>query len=161
MRTLSAAALALTAVLAACTAATPTTPRPAATRIATTFTVPTELPNGRVELTVNASYPVGTALTVPVALVATRGAVIGPLSARIMASGINEGGRPAEVLVRELAVSPLTVRGGRQTASLAWDTRDAHGVIVPADAYTVVITVQVEDGATSEVRSAAATLELR
>jgi hypothetical protein len=159
MRIARVVALGLAALLSAC-APSPAS-RPAATRLATTFTVPTELPNGRVEITVSASYPLGTALSIPVALVATRGTLSGPLTARVLASGINEGGRPAEVLVRELAVTPVSVSAGRQLVSLSWDTRDERGAIVSPDAYTLVLTVRVEDGGTAAVRSAAATLELR
>lgn len=153
-------ALALLAGLAAvlaCSASTPPAPRRAPT-----FIAPTELPNGRVEITIAPSYPLGTTITIPVTLVANRGTVTGPLTARIMASGINEGGAPAEVLVRELTVTRFTVRaGGRQTESLTWDTRDAKGMVVPADAYSLVLEVRSDDAGTSRTFTAGATLELR
>ncbi len=149
------AALALALALG-CTAA------PAPARTATTFVIPTELPNGRVEITIQPAYARGTTVTVPVAIVATRGSITGPVAARVMASGINEGGAPAEVLVRELVVTSSTVAaGGRRSTTLTWDTRDAKGVIVPADAYSLVLEVRSDDGGASRTLTAGATLELR
>jgi hypothetical protein len=150
------AALAV-AIALGCTAA-PAPPRTAAT----TFVVPTELPNGRVEITIAPAYPLGSTVTIPVAIVATRGSITGPVRARVMASGINEGGAPAEVLVRELATVPVTVTAGnRRSVTLVWDTRDADGVIVPADAYSIVVEVRSDDGGASRTLSPGATLELR
>ena len=149
------AALALALALG-CTAA------PAPARTATTFVVSTELPNGRVEITIQPSYPLGSTVTIPVAIVATRGSITGPVAARVMASGINEGGLPAEVLVRELATAPLTVTAGsRRSTTLTWDARDAKGVIVPADAYSLVLEMRSDDGGASRTLTAGATLELR
>lgn len=149
------AALAL-ALAFGCTAA------PVPARTATSFVIPTDLPNGRVEVTIQPSYALGSTVTVPVAIVATRGSIAGPVTARVMASGINEAGAPAEVLVRELATTPVTVTAGsRRSVTLTWDTRDAKGVIVPADAYSLVIEVRSDDGGASRVVTAGATLELR
>ena len=158
MPTLPANALALVLALAnaACAAAPPTPRSPA------TFVIPTELANGRVEITISPSYPRGATMTIPVLIAVTRGSVTGPLTARIMASGINEGGAPAEVLVRELAVRPATVGAGSRTSTtLTWDSRDAHGAVVPADAYSLVVEVRSDDGGTSRVVVAGATIELR
>jgi len=81
------------------------------------------------------------------------------VTARVMASGI---GVPAEVLVRDLAVTPLTVgANGRKSTTITWDTRDAKGVIVPVDAYSLVLEVRSEDGGTAQTLTATATLELR
>ena len=153
----AAAALALAALLTGCTATVPeATVRPPAG-----FVVPTELPNGRVEITISPLYRIGTMISVPVAIVATRGTITGPLSARVLASGINEAGAPAEALVRDLAVTPITVSGGRRSVTLTWDTRDTKGLLVPADAYALVLLLRVEDGGTATERTAAVTLELR
>ena len=159
MPKLPAKALLALAVAASCTAA----PLPApAVRTATTFVIPTELPNGRVEITVAASYALGTTITVPIAIVATRGTITGPLKARVMASGINEAGLPAEVLVRDLAVAPQTATAGtRRMTTLTWDTRDAKGVIVPADAYSLVVEFQSDEAGASRPVMTGATLELR
>jgi hypothetical protein len=154
---LPAKALALAlALVVACTA----TPAPTA-RPPTVFVIPTDLPNGLVEITISPSYPLGATATIPVAIVATRGTVTGPVTARVMASGINEAGSPAEVLVRELAATAVTVAaGGRRATTLTWDTRDAKGMVVPADAYSLVLEVRIDDG-TSRIVTAGATLELR
>lgn len=124
--------------------------------------IATDLPNGRVEITISPSYTLGATVTIPVTIVVTRGTVTGPLAARIMASGINDPGTPAEVLVRELVVKPATIGANSRTSTtLAWDTRDAKGAIVPADAYSLLVEVRSDDGGTSRVIIASATLDLR
>ena len=162
-----AVAIALATLLVAGSCAT----APAPTRKpSTAFVIPTELPNGRAEITVAPSYPIGTSLAIPIGIVVTRGAITGPVAARIMASGINEGGSPAEVLVRELTVTPVTVTTGRGSTFVTWDTKDLKGVLVPADAYSLVLEFQSVDGGTtgtsgtsgtSGTTRAGATLELR
>jgi hypothetical protein len=145
------------ALLAGCATQAPATARPPAV-----FIIPTDLPNGRVEITISPSYALGAIATIPVAISVTRGSVTGPLTARIMASGINESGAPAEVLVRELIVKPATVgANARGATSLTWDTRDAKGSLVPADAYTLVLEVRSDDGDTSRTLTASATLDVR
>ncbi|MHB8631657.1 MAG: hypothetical protein ACYC9W_06995 [Candidatus Limnocylindria bacterium] len=125
----------------------------------TVFVIPTQLPNGRVEITIATSYARGAVATIPVAIVATRGTIVGPIAARVLASGI---GTPAEVLVRELAVAPITVvAAARGSTTLSWDTRDANGVIVPADAYSLVLEIRTEDGGPPRTVAATVTLELR
>jgi len=143
---------------AACVAA------PVSTRASTapiSFVIPTSLTNGRVEVTVAAAYPIGAALAIPVAVVVTRGTISGPVTARIMASGINERGLPAEVLVRELAATPVTVSAGRGSTVIAWDARDLKGAPVPADAYSLVLEFRSTDGGATTTARAGATLELR
>jgi hypothetical protein len=147
------------ALLAACAA-----PRPVATaRAPTAFVIPTDLPNGRVEITVSPSYAQGAVATIPVAISVTRGSVTGPLTARIVASGINQGGGvPAEVLVRELVVKPAIVAAAtRASTTLTWDTRDANGTVVPSDAYTLLVEVRSEDGSSPRTVTASATLDVR
>jgi hypothetical protein len=135
---------------------------PRAGRVPNGFVIPTDLPNGRVEITIATSYALGALASIPVTITVTRGTVTGPVTARVLASGINEGGAPAEVLVRELAVAPLTVRAnGRGSTTLTWDTRDAKGLVVPADAYSLVLEVRTDDGGTPRTLTAGATLELR
>jgi flagellar hook assembly protein FlgD len=126
------------------------------------FVIPNELPNGRVDITIAAAYALGKTATIPVTIVATRGSLTGPLTARIMASGVNEAHKPAEVLVRELAAVPIAVgANARGSTTLTWDTRDTKGDVVPADAYSLVIEVRSDDGGASRVLTAGATLELR
>jgi hypothetical protein len=138
------------------------TAAPAPTRRApAAFVIPTDLPNGRAELTIAPSYPIGTPLAIPITVVVTRGTITGPITARVLASGINEGGSPAEVLVRELAVAPVTVSSGRGSTTVSWDTKDRNGALVPADAYSLVLEFRSDDGGTSLTTKAGATLELR
>jgi hypothetical protein len=146
------------ALLAACAGPAPATARPPAV-----FVIPTDLPNGRVEITISPTYPLGAVGTIPVAISVTRGSITGPLTARIMASGVSQGGGiPAEVLVRELVVRPATVAAGsRVSTTLTWDTRDANGALVPVDAYTLVIEVRSDDGSGSRTVTASATLDVR
>ena len=153
-----AVALATLVIAGSCTAvpAPPPTRRPPAA-----FVIPTDLPNGRVELTIAPSYPIGAPLVVPIALVARSGTISGPLTARVMASGINESGHPAETLVRDLAATPVTISNGRGSATVTWDTRDQRGVLVPADSYSLVLEFRSGDGARATIASATASLDLR
>jgi hypothetical protein len=100
-------------------------------------------------------------LTIQIAVSATRGTITGPISARVLASGINEGGFPAEVLVRDLAVAPVSVAAGRRSTSVSWDTKDLKGVLVPADAYALTLEFRSEDAGVTSTARAATTIELR
>jgi hypothetical protein len=123
--------------------------------------VPTQLPNGRVEIALRPSYQLGTETQVSVTIVATRGTITGPTEARVMASGINEGGSPAEVLVRRLDAKAETVKaGGRATATLTWNGEDEFGVRVPADAYVLLVEFESGDGTGTHTVRAAATLQM-
>jgi hypothetical protein len=149
-------------ILAAVTVAGCASPVPATARPPTVFVIPTDLPNGRVEITISPSYALGAVATIPITISVTRGSVTGPLTARVFASGINEGGAPAEVLVRELVTKPAFVGANtRASTTLAWDTRDAKGAIVPADAYTLVLEVRSDDGGATRTVTASATLDVR
>ena len=123
--------------------------------------VPTELPNGRIEIAIQPSYVLGAPTRIEVAIVATRGTITGPTEARIMASGINEGGSPAEVLVRRLDAKVVTATAGRRvTASVAWNGQDEFGVRVPADAYVLLLEFESNDGASTRTVRATATLQM-
>jgi len=123
--------------------------------------VPTELPNGRVEIAVRPSYVLGAGTQVSVTVVVTRGTITGPTGARVMASGINEGGLPAEVLVRRLDAKASTVKaGGRATATLTWNGEDEFGMRVPADAYVLLVEFEADDGTSTKTVRAAATLQM-
>jgi hypothetical protein len=154
--------LAVAAVLLALAAGCARPPAPAPGASPTAFTIPTEVDNGRIEITIAPSYPRGATLTIPVAISATRGTITGPLTARLLASGINEGGAPAEALVRDLATTPISAGATtRHSITLSWDTRDQNGAIVPADAYSLVLTFRSEIGTEARTVTAGATLELR
>jgi hypothetical protein len=123
--------------------------------------VPTELPNGRVEIALRPRYVLEADTRIDVTIVATRGTINGPLDARVMASGINEGSAPAEVLVRRLDVRAATVAaGGRESLTVSWDGRDEFGVRVPADAYVLLLDFESKDGGSTRKVRAAATLQM-
>jgi hypothetical protein len=123
--------------------------------------VPTELPNGRVEITVRQSYSLSQPTRIDVAIVATRGTITGPTEARVVASGISEGGSPAEVLVRRLDVSAVTGNADRPaTTSVTWNGEDQFGVRVPADAYVLLLEFESKNGVTTRTIRATATLQM-
>jgi len=151
-------ALAVVLLFAACA------PRPVATpRTATpgVIVLPTVLPNGRVEIAIQPRYVLGAQTRVEVTIVATRGTITGPLEARVMASGINEGNLPAEVLVRRLDATAATVTAGRRaTTAVIWDGDDQFGVRVPADAYVLLLEFESNDGGNTRTIRASATLQM-
>jgi hypothetical protein len=123
--------------------------------------VPTELANGRIEVAIRPAYLLGAPTRVDVAIVATRGTISGPTDARVMASGINEGSAPAEVLVRRLAAVPVTATAGRRaTTSVTWAGDDEFGVRVPADAYVLLLEFESSDASTTRTVRATATLQM-
>ncbi|HEX9094166.1 MAG TPA: hypothetical protein VF902_09300 [Coriobacteriia bacterium] len=123
--------------------------------------VPTELPNGRIEIAVRPRYVLGAGTRVDVTVITTRGTIIGPTVARVMASGINEGSSPAEVVVRRLDATSATIRAGqRATATLTWDGRDEFGVRVPADAYVLLLDFESTDAGSTRTVRATATLQM-
>jgi len=155
-RPISAVAIAL--VVAACGPRAVTVQR---TSTPAVIVIPTELPNGRVEIAIQPAYVLGTPTRVDVTIVARQGTITGPTEARVMASGINEAGSPAEVLVRRLDAKAAAVTAGRRaTTSLTWDGADEFGVRVPADAYVLVLEFESNDGANARTVRATATLQM-
>jgi hypothetical protein len=146
-----------------CVALLACAPRPTAierTATPAVIVVPTELPNGRVEIALQPRYVLGTPISVDVTIIATRGSVTGPTEARVMASGINEGGAPSEVLVRRLDARGSTVMAGRRaTQTVTWNGEDEFGVRVPADAYVLLLEFESNDGASTRTIRATATLQ--
>jgi hypothetical protein len=123
--------------------------------------VPTLLPNGTVEVSVRRSYSLAQPTRIDVAIVATRGTITGPTVARVMASGINEGGAPAELLVRRLEVTVATASADRRaTTSVTWDGADQFGVRVPADTYVLLLDFESKDGGNMSTIRASATLQM-
>jgi len=151
-------ALAIALAVAACG------PRPVTverTATPTVIVVPTELPNGRVEIAIQPTYVLGAPTRVDVTIVATQGTITGPTDARVMASGINEVGSPSEELVRRLHTTPAAVTAGRRaTTSLTWDGDDEFGVRVPADAYVLLLEFESNDGWSTRTVRATATLQM-
>jgi hypothetical protein len=156
-RPLSALAIAL--VFVACAQQGP--PTTVRTATPTVIVVPTELPNGRIEIALRPMYVLGGATRVDVTIIATRGSITGPTEARVMASGINEGGSPAEVLVRRLDAQAATITAGKRgTATLTWNGEDELGVRVPADAYVLLLEFESNDGDSRRTVRATATLQM-
>ena len=138
--------------------------RPASRTIApgqpASFVIPTVLPNGRVEVTIRTGYVIGTTATIPVVVSAIRGVVTGPVSARIVASGIGERGRPSELLVTTLGVRSVSAKAGQtMSTSVAWDGRDYKNELVTADAYSLLMDFRLEDGTVTTTATAGATLQ--
>lgn len=126
----------------------------------TSFVIPTVLSNGRVEIAIRTAYAIGTSATIPVRVIAGRGTVTGPTAARILASGIGGGGRPSEALVATLKVAPVAARAGQTLAtSVSWDGRDDKGVLVPPDAYSLLLDFRIDDGSLATTANAGATLQ--
>jgi hypothetical protein len=123
--------------------------------------IPTELANGRIEIALQPRYLLGATTRVDITIVATRGTISGPTEARVMASGINEAGSPAEVLVRRLDAKAMTATAGkRATTSLTWDGEDEFGTRVPADAYVLLLEFESTDGDSTRTVRATATLQM-
>ena len=156
-RPVSATAVAL--VIAGCAPQGPVTTLRTATP--SVIVVPTELPNGRIEIRVQPTYVLGAPTRIDVSIVATQGTVIGPTEARVTAGGVNEAGALTEVLVRRLGARSATVTaGGRATTSLTWDGEDEFGVRVPADAYVLLLEFESNDGESARTIRATATLQM-
>lgn len=150
--------LAVALVFAACAPQSVVTGRTATPAV---IVVPTVLPNGRVEIAVRPSYSLGEVTRIDVAIVATRGTITGPTSARVVASGINEGNLPAEVLVRRLDATAATATADRRaTTSVTWNGEDQFGVRVPADAYVLLLEFESKDGGNTRTIRATATLQM-
>ena len=144
MRALAALALAL----AACSSPPPATP------IATgDLVLPTAVPNGRVEVVVKRSYPVGSTVRLVVRLVPTTGTLRGPIDPFIQASGFH-----GTATVKHLAVEPITALPGSASVDIAWDLRDDAGTSVGSDDYSLVFSVIDDAGRSTNV---GATLTVR
>jgi hypothetical protein len=88
-RLVSATAIAI--VIAACAPQGPVlAPR---TATPTVILVPTELPNGRIEIRVQPTYVLGTPTRIDVSIVATQGTVTGPTEARVTGERRQRGRR--------------------------------------------------------------------
>lgn len=121
--------------------------------------VPTTFANGRVEITIIQGYTIGVPTSIPITISATRGTIRGPVSARVVASGMGGRGIPSEVTVRQLRVTPVTVKAGEQkSTAVSWDGRDERGVLVPGDAYVLILDVETTNG-TQALASASVTFQ--
>lgn len=92
---------------------------------------------GEIVFTVRPGYPRGQPVELTVALRAGAEAIRGPLTGRVLFSGI-EG----EQIVRDLGPSlrPVDVPAGTTSrVTVSWDARDARGELVPAESYSVTL----------------------
>jgi hypothetical protein len=116
--------------------------------------LPTIVPNGRVEVQVRRSYPLGRPVRATVRLLPTTGALRGPLDPFVQASGFH-----GTATVRRLEVVPASaIPGAPAAAEVVWDAKDAAGVAVADDDYSLVFTVEDDQGRRTTV---GATLVLR
>jgi hypothetical protein len=154
-----ASALAVALLLAGCAPPPPVTVQRTSTPAV--IVIPTVLPNGQIEIALQPTYVLGGTTRIDVTIETKRGTITGPTEARVMASGINEPGSPAEVLVRRLDATTITATAGKRlTTSVIWDGRDEFGLRVPADAYVLLLEFESNDGESTRTVRAAATLQM-
>ena len=146
---------AMRALLIAMTLVLACTGTPAATAPVPTgdLVLPTAVPNGRVEVIVKRSYPVGSVVRMTVRLVPATGTLRGPIDPFIQASGFH-----GTATVKHLAVEPISVFAGSATVDVAWDLRDDAGKAVGSDDYSLVFSVIDDAGRSTNV---GATLTVR
>jgi hypothetical protein len=98
--------------------------------------IPTTVPNGKVEVIVKATYPVGATIRATIRLTPTTGTLRGPLDPFVQASGFH-----GTATVRHLAVDPISVAAGSGEVVVVWDMRDDTGAAVGSDDYSLVFNV--------------------
>jgi len=143
------AALVALAVVASCEGAPPVrTATPVSDLV-----IPTNVPNGKVEVVVKAIYAVGETIRATVRLSPTSGSLRGPLDPYVQASGFH-----GTATVRHLSVDPVRAYVGSAEAVVTWDLRDDSGKAVGSDDYSLVFNVTDDSGRTTTV---GATLQVR
>jgi len=123
-------------LVVACTETPAATPAPTGDLV-----LPTAVPNGRVEVIVKRSYPVGSTVRLAVRLIPATGTLRGPIDPFIQASGFH-----GTATVRHLVVEPISVFAGSATVDIAWDLRDDGGKSVGSDDYSLVFSVIDDEG---------------
>jgi hypothetical protein len=126
-------------IVVGCTIVGGPSPAPAPAR---DITVTGSVPNGRVEIVVKSSYEHGENVSATLRLSPTSGTLRGPLDAQVQASGFRGG-----AIVRHLGVAPVTANAGGSTeVGVVWDLKNDDGATVPADDYSLVLTVLDDQG---------------
>ena len=111
------------------------------------LTVPTNVPNGRVEVVIQRTYPIGQPVRVPLRLLPASGTLRGPLSPFIEASGFAH-----TAVVKRLGATPILASAGSVgRTELVWDTQDEDGTPVIEDDYTLVFEVEDDQGRRTSV----------
>ncbi len=119
----------------------------------TDLVIPTTVPNGKVEVVVKPTYPVGQPVRATIRLIPRTGTLRGPLDPFIQASGFH-----GTATVRHLAVDSVSVTAGSIEVPIVWDMRDDSGQVVGGDDYSLVFSVIDDAGRTTPV---GATLQVR
>ena len=115
--------------------------------------IPTTVPNGKVDVIVKPTYPVGETIRATIRLSATTGTLRGPLGPFVQASGFH-----GTATVKHLTVDPISVGAGSAEVVVLWDMRDDAGTAVGSDDYSLVFNVIDDSGRTTTV---GATLQVR
>lgn len=115
--------------------------------------IPTTVPNGKIEVIVKSTYPVGEPIRATIRLSPTSGTLRGPLAPFVQASGFH-----GTATVRHVSVDPISVNAGSADVVVFWDMRDDAGVAVGSDDYSLVFDVIDDAGRTTRV---GATLQVR
>ncbi|MDQ2915347.1 MAG: hypothetical protein M3T56_19145 [Chloroflexota bacterium] len=136
-------------VVASCSS----TPQPVTAPPMTDLVIPTTVPNGKVEVVVKPTYPVGQPVRATIRLIPRTGTLRGPLDPFIQASGFH-----GTATVRHLAVDSVSVTAGSIEVPIVWDMRDDSGQVVGGDDYSLVFSVIDDAGRTTPV---GATLQVR
>jgi hypothetical protein len=119
----------------------------------TDLVIPTTVPNGKVEVVVKPTYPVGETIRATIRLAPTTGTLRGPLDPFVQASGFH-----GTATVRRLAVDPISVTAGAAEVAVMWDMRDDAGKAVGSDDYSLVFNVIDDAG---RVTTVGTTLQVR
>ena len=91
---------------------------------------------GQVRFTVHPRYDTGQPITLELDITAGSVAIRGPLSGRVLASGL-EGERSVRILMASDFTALDVKPGGNAHATVIWDGRDSDGRSVQAETYSL------------------------
>jgi hypothetical protein len=115
--------------------------------------IPTNVPNGKVDVIVKPTYTAGETIRATIRLSPASGTLRGPLDPFVQASGFH-----GTATVKHLAIDPISVTAGSADVAVVWDMRDDTGTAVGSDDYSLVFDVTDDAGRTTRV---GATLQVR
>jgi hypothetical protein len=115
--------------------------------------IPTNVPNGKVDVIVKPTYTAGETIRATIRLSPASGTLRGPLDPFVQASGFH-----GTATVKHLAIDPISVTAGSADVAVVWDMRDDTGTAVGSDDYSLVFDVTDDGGRTTRV---GATLQVR
>jgi hypothetical protein len=134
----------LAAALAACRAAPPP-PRSLDPRADVVVPYPVA-GGGQVRFTVHPRYDTGQPITLELDITAGTVAIRGPLSGRVLASGL-EGERTVRMLMANDFTALDVKPGGNGRVTVVWDGRDGDGRSVQAETYSLSLDFVIGDQA--------------